>query len=131
MCVCRVQNNKSTFQFTILADMFAKWFTPDDLAQFACDSGNSYTFFAPTDLAWDNSWLLANTQTLDRQKLIDYYSIPETLTYHLLPEPIDRNTLLPTNNLSVKKFTVNGSPIYVAREQDQAGVAYPSIGKCL
>lgn len=116
-------------QFSILAAMFDKWFTPEDAASlFACDSGNSYTFFAPTDRAWDSSWLLSNTQTVDKQKLIDYYSIPETLTYHLLTEPIERNTLLPVNNVPVKKFTANGSPLYVFRSTDQAGVAYPSIG---
>lgn len=109
--------------------MFQKWFPPgtgDSL--FACDSGNEFTFFAPSDLAWDNSWLTANTQTLDRTKLIDYYSIPETLTYHLFFGITDRNNLIPPTNTPVKQFMVSGSPIYLFRDTDAAGTTFPSIG---
>jgi uncharacterized surface protein with fasciclin (FAS1) repeats len=124
-----LSDQRNANQFTILADMFQKWFPPgtgDSL--FACDSGNEFTFFAPSDLAWDNSWLTANTQTLDRTKLIDYYSIPETLTYHLFFGITDRNNLIPPTNTPVKQFMVSGSPIYLFRETDAAGTTFPSIG---
>jgi len=119
-------------QFTILNRMVQKWFPGvEDQPSLITDCETPLTFFAPTDEAWDKSWILSNLNTDSEDLLINYFQIPEVILYHIITAGgFDPNQLTPGTDEGEFFFTLNGSPIFVGLNQTASGTLFPYVSTC-
>lgn len=123
-------------EFTILNSMIDKWFDGGADASAITDCETPFVFFAPTDEAWGNSWVGVNANTLGVNQVVDYFAMPDVLTYHILTANVktgedagglDRNSLLPPTNEGVDYFTLNGSPVTLLRASSDSNTLFPEV----
>ena len=119
-------------EFTILNAMIERWF-PDGTG-LTCDT--PVTVFAPADTAWDASWLgvpsnVGNSATDTVEELVNYYSIPDVLFYHVIGGAYDKDQLVaeaekPGKSILNSQPTNAGSPFEIVTEEVD-GATFPAL----